>query len=36
MDKSDGWRGYDGLVDIGYQKHFRVELGKNVFSTEGV
>ena len=21
---SDGWRGYDGLVDLGYQKHFRV------------
>lgn len=19
---SDGWRGYDGLVDLGYQKHF--------------
>jgi len=21
---SDGWRGYNGLVDIGYQKHLRV------------
>jgi transposase-like protein len=21
---SDGWRGYDGLVDVGYAKHFRV------------
>ncbi len=21
---SDGWRGYDGLVDIGYKKHYRV------------
>ena len=21
---SDGWRGYDGLVDIGFDKHFRV------------
>ncbi len=20
---SDGWRGYDGLVDVGYAKHFR-------------
>lgn len=20
---SDGWRGYDGLVDIGYDKHLR-------------
>ena len=31
---SDGWRGYDGLVDLGYQKHFRVEHGKNEFATE--
>ena len=22
---SDGWRGYDGLVDVGYAKHFRVK-----------
>ncbi|MET0463897.1 MAG: IS1595 family transposase [Chitinophagaceae bacterium] len=22
---SDGWRGHDGLVDVGYAKHFRVE-----------
>ena len=29
---SDGWRGYDGLVDLGYEKHFRVEHGKNEFS----
>ena len=29
---SDGWRGYDGLVDIGYEKHYRVEHGKNEFS----
>lgn len=21
---SDGWRGYDGLVDVGYDKHYRV------------
>jgi len=28
---SDGWRGYDGLVDIGYDKHFRVYHGKNEF-----
>ena len=31
---SDGWRGYDGLVDLGYQKHFRVEHGNNEFSNE--
>lgn len=28
---SDGWRGYDGLVDLGYQKHYRVRHGKNEF-----
>jgi hypothetical protein len=29
---SDGWRGYNGLVDLGYEKHFRVNHGKNEFS----
>ena len=29
---SDGWRGYDGLVDIGYDKHFRVHHAKNEFA----
>jgi len=29
---SDGWRGYDGLVDVGYDKHFRVNHGANEFS----
>jgi len=29
---SDGWRGYDGLVDVGYDKHFRVNHGNNEFS----
>ena len=28
---SDGWRGYNGLVDLGYRKHFRVNHGKNEF-----
>ncbi len=28
---TDGWRGYDGLVDVGYDKHFRVNHGKNKF-----
>ena len=28
---SDGWRGYDGLVDVGYSKHFRVHHGSNEF-----
>src|SRR5256714_14302659 len=31
---SDGWRGYDGLVDVGYAKHFRVHHGKNEFVNE--
>ena len=29
---SDGWRGYDGLVDIGFDKHFRVNHGNNEFA----
>ena len=29
---SDGWRGYIGLVDLGYKKHFRVHHGKNEFA----
>lgn len=28
---SDGWRGYDALVDVGYSKHFRVSHGTNEF-----
>jgi len=32
---SDGWRGYEGLVDVGYDKHFRVNHGKNEFSKGG-
>lgn len=29
---SDGWRGYNGLVDVGYAKHFRVNHGNNEFA----
>jgi len=29
---SDGWRGYNGLVDVGYDKHFRVNHGDNEFT----
>ena len=29
---SDGWRGYNGLVDFGYKKHFRVHHGNNEFA----
>jgi len=28
----DGWRGYDGLVDIGFDKHFRVNHSNNEFA----
>jgi len=31
---SDGWRGYDGLVDVGYAKHFRVNHGDDQFATD--
>jgi len=33
---SDGWIGYDGLVDLGYRKHFRVEHRDDVFVQRGV
>jgi transposase-like protein len=29
---SDGWRGYDGLVDVGYPRDFRVAHGANQFA----
>jgi len=29
---SDGWRGYNGLVDLGYKKHYRVQHGQNEFA----
>ena len=28
----DGWRGYNGLVDVVYDKHFRVNHGENEFA----
>lgn len=31
---SDTWRGYNGLVDIGYNKHYRVRHGINEFATD--
>ena len=31
---SDGWRGCDGLVDLGYRKHFYVEHGNNEFANK--
>jgi transposase-like protein len=32
---TDGWRGYDGLVDVGYDKHLRVNKSKT-FVEKGV
>lgn len=29
---TDRWRGYDGLVDIGFDKHLRVNHGNNEFA----
>ena len=30
---TDGWRGYDGLVDMGFDKHFRVNHANNEFGS---
>lgn len=30
---SDVWRGYDGLVENGFDKHFRVHHGDNEFAS---
>ena len=32
---SDSWRGYDGLVDVGYDKHLRINTTKH-FADKGV
>ncbi len=29
---SDGWRGYNGLVNLGYKKHYRVDHKANEFA----
>ena len=29
---SDGWRGYNGLVDVGYDTHYRVHHGNDEFA----
>lgn len=31
---SDGWCGYDGLVDVGYSRHYKVNDGANEFVRE--
>ncbi|PHR68114.1 IS1595 family transposase [Alcanivorax sp.] len=32
---TDGWRAYDGLVDLGYEKHYRVQHADNEFVGQG-
>jgi len=32
---SNGWRGYNGLIDVGYSKHFRAPHGDNEFARNG-
>jgi len=29
---TDGWPAYDGLIDLGYRKHYRVHHGANEFA----
>jgi transposase-like protein len=31
---SDGWRGYDGLADVGYKEHVRITHSEDAFSDE--
>ena len=31
---SDGWRGYDGLADVGYEEHVRITHSEDNFSDE--
>ena len=31
---TDGWAGYHGLVDLGYDKHLRIEHRENIFTQQ--
>lgn len=33
---TDGWRGYNGLVDVGYDKHLRVNKSEHFSNRQGV
>ncbi len=33
---TDGWRGYNGLLDVGYNRHFRIDKSKNFSNKNGV
>lgn len=30
---SDGWKGYDGLVDVGFSRHYRINHSDNEFAS---
>lgn len=32
---TDGWRGYNGLVDVGYDKHLRINKSKHFSNKQG-
>ena len=31
MVNTNGWRGYDGLVDVGFNRHYRVQHSHDEF-----
>ena len=33
---TDGWRGYSGLLDMGFEKHFRIDKSKSFSNHNGV
>lgn len=33
---TDGWRGYNGLVDVGFDRHFRINKKKQFSNKRGV
>lgn len=33
---TDGWRGYSGLLDLGYEKHFRIDKSKSFSNQNGI
>lgn len=33
---TDGWRGYSGLLDMGFEKHFRIDKSKSFSNQNGV
>jgi transposase len=33
---TDGWRGYNGLVDVGYDRHLRIDKSKSFSNKKGI